>query len=208
VGKHRTGLIDSGAPQGIRGSREGHHERARWALQSFAFLASMALVLVTIVDPTAAFAELTRANAAASHQKVRDADQSLTVADSDEVSVVRSDFTTSRIQATAPKVGFPDPGTAKAIAYEMVIARGWDTTQYDCLVALFERESHWNIYSSNKTSGAYGIPQALPGSKMASAGPDWETNPATQITWGLGYIAGRYGDPCGAWASSQSRGWY
>jgi len=57
-------------------------------------------------------------------------------------------------------------------------------------------------------SGAYGIPQALPGSKMASAGADWATNPATQITWGLGYITSRYGTPCGAWGQSQSAGWY
>ena len=57
----------------------------------------------------------------------------------------------------------------------------------------------------NASSGAYGIPQSLPGSKMASAGADWETNPATQITWGLGYIGGRYGTPCGAWDHSESR---
>jgi len=64
------------------------------------------------------------------------------------------------------------------------------------------------VYSMNTSSGAYGIPQALPGSKMASAGADWATNPATQITWGLGYITGRYGTPCGAWNHSQATGWY
>ncbi|MDK7123234.1 lytic transglycosylase, partial [Pauljensenia sp. UMB6358] len=67
---------------------------------------------------------------------------------------------------------------------------------------------HWNPYAANAWSGAYGIPQALPGSKMASAGADWQTNPATQITWGLGYIAGRYGTPCGALGHSNSVGWY
>ena len=60
----------------------------------------------------------------------------------------------------------------------------------------------------NASSGAYGIPQALPGSKMATAGADWETNAATQIEWGLGYVQGRYGTPCGAWAHSQDVGWY
>ena len=110
--------------------------------------------------------------------------------------------------AAAPAVGMPDPGTAQAIAYEMVAARGWAVSEFDCLVALWNRESHWNVYSNNVRSGAYGIPQALPGSKMASAGADWATNPATQITWGLGYITGRYGTPCGAWGHSQSSGWY
>ena len=87
-------------------------------------------------------------------------------------------------------------------------ARGLGPEQYDCLVALWKKESGWNVFAFNKGSGAYGIPQALPGSKMASAGADWQTNPATQITWGLGYVTGRYGSPCGAWAKSQSSGWY
>jgi hypothetical protein len=64
------------------------------------------------------------------------------------------------------------------------------------------------VHADNPNSSAYGIPQALPGSKMASAGPDWANNPITQIRWGLGYIADRYGSPCGAWGHSQSHGWY
>lgn len=102
----------------------------------------------------------------------------------------------------------PDPGTAKAIAYDMVKARGWGDDQYACLVALFKKESGWRVNAYNSSSGAYGIPQALPGSKMASAGADWRTNPATQIKWGLGYVSGRYGTPCRAWAHSQATGWY
>lgn len=112
------------------------------------------------------------------------------------------------VARTAPAAGRPDPGTAKAIAYDMVMARGWGEGEYSCLVALWNRESGWNVYAHNRSSGAYGIPQALPGSKMASAGADWQTNPATQIAWGLGYIGGRYGTPCGAWQSSETRGWY
>ena len=80
--------------------------------------------------------------------------------------------------------------------------------QFGCLDSLWERESHWNVYADNPNSSAYGIPQALPGSKMASAGADWATNPVTQIRWGLGYIQDRYGSPCGAWGHSQSHGWY
>jgi len=99
------------------------------------------------------------------------------------------------------------PGSAQAIAYDMVIARGWDDSEFQCLVNLWNRESGWRVNASNP-SGAYGIPQALPGSKMASAGADWQTNPATQIKWGLGYITDRYGTPCGAWGSFQAKGWY
>ena len=80
--------------------------------------------------------------------------------------------------------------------------------QFYCLDKLFNRESGWNTYATNPSSGAYGIPQALPASKMASAGADWKTNPFTQVRWGLNYIANRYGSPCGAWAHSQSVGWY
>jgi hypothetical protein len=108
----------------------------------------------------------------------------------------------------APPFVTPDPGTAQAIAYEMVLARGWGDAEFACLVALWNKESGWRVNAYNASSGAYGIPQALPGNKMGSAGADWETNPATQIAWGLGYIGGRYGTPCGAWGHSQSVGWY
>ena len=90
----------------------------------------------------------------------------------------------------------------------MVADRGWSSGQFTCLDSLWTRESNWNPTADNPTSSAYGIPQALPGSKMASAGADWRTNPATQISWGLGYIADRYGDPCGAWNHFQARNWY
>ncbi len=97
-------------------------------------------------------------------------------------------------------VAVADPTGAQAIARPMVAERGWGEDQFSCLVSLWSRESGWRVNAANSSSGAYGIPQALPGSKMASAGADWETNPATQIAWGLGYIAARYGTPCGAWS--------
>jgi hypothetical protein len=108
----------------------------------------------------------------------------------------------------APPFVAPDPGTAQAIAYEMVMARGWGDGEFSCLVALWNKESGWRVNAYNASSGAYGIPQSLPGDKMATAGADWETNPATQITWGLGYISARYGTPCGAWDHSTQVGWY
>lgn len=107
-----------------------------------------------------------------------------------------------------PVAAAPNPGSAQAAARQMVLARGWGEDQYACLYNLWQKESNWNVYAQNRSSGAYGIPQALPGSKMATAGADWQTNPVTQISWGLGYIAGRYGTPCGAWGHSQSVGWY
>jgi len=99
-------------------------------------------------------------------------------------------------------------GSPRAIAASMVAARGWSSEQMSCLDSLWQRESGWNPHAANPTSSAYGIPQALPGSKMAAAGSDWADNPATQIEWGLDYIADRYGTPCGAWGHSESHGWY
>jgi uncharacterized protein YabE (DUF348 family) len=107
-----------------------------------------------------------------------------------------------------PQVAAVAPGTARAIGLEMVLARGWDQQEFACLDSLWTKESNWRVNAANSHTGAYGIPQALPGTKMASAGADWRTNPSTQIAWGLGYIANRYGTPCAAWAHSQAQGWY
>jgi hypothetical protein len=95
----------------------------------------------------------------------------------------------------------------RAYARLLLQERGWGD-QYTCLNLLWNRESGWNYQAYNPSSGAYGIPQALPGSKMASIASDWQTNPATQIKWGLNYIAERYGTPCGAWSHSEATGWY
>jgi hypothetical protein len=101
----------------------------------------------------------------------------------------------------------PNPSSAKGIAYSLLPSFGFSTNQFGCLDNLWTQESGWQ-YNAENASGAYGIPQALPGSKMASAGADWQTNPKTQIKWGLGYIKAMYGTPCGAWAHEQSYGWY
>lgn len=119
----------------------------------------------------------------------------------------KKETTTTKSSYTAPNIT-PDPGSAQAEAWNQVQARGWGQEEFNCLVALWKRESGWRVNALNSDSGAYGIPQSLPGNKMASAGSDWETNPATQIKWGLGYISGRYGTPCGAWGHSNSVGWY
>jgi peptidoglycan DL-endopeptidase CwlO len=99
---------------------------------------------------------------------------------------------------------------AQEIARTMVADRGWGPGEFTCLVTLWHRESGWSWSATNPSSGAYGIPQSLPGWKMASAGSDWLTNPATQISWGLGYIDDRYGSPCRAYEAFLSRSphWY
>jgi len=110
--------------------------------------------------------------------------------------------------------GAPPPGVvvdraaAKAYAASRLPGYGWGSDQFRCLDLLWTRESGWRADAYNASSGAYGIPQSLPGSKMASAGADWRTNAATQIDWGLGYIDARYGSPCGAWAHSEAYNWY
>ncbi|TFV82409.1 phospholipase [Microbacterium sp. dk485] len=101
------------------------------------------------------------------------------------------------------------PAGARAYAQQLAAERyGWGGDQFSCLVSLWEKESNWNYQAYNASSGATGIPQALPGSKMAAAGPDWQTNAATQIAWGLDYIQRAYGAPCSAWGHSQATNWY
>jgi len=188
--------------------------RSRWLLGTFAYLVSIGLVAVLLVEPSGLSSAATLAASTDAASASDEPGQTVQVRATGEIGHARDAFSVVKIeppkpvQRPAPAVGVPDPGTAQAIAFEMVAARGWGQGEFDCLVALWNKESHWNVYAHNTRSGAYGIPQALPGDKMASAGADWQTNPVTQITWGLGYIQGRYGTPCGAWGHSQVKGWY
>ena len=110
---------------------------------------------------------------------------------------------------SAPPPGIVvDPAAAQAYAAGRLPAYGWGGEQLSCLIKLWTKESSWRADAYNRSSGAYGIPQALPGSKMASAGGDWMTNANTQINWGLGYISGRYGSPCAAWSFHLGHDWY
>lgn len=110
------------------------------------------------------------------------------------------------VQAASPGQGQPS-GSPQQVAMAMLGSYGWSSGQFGCLNDLWSRESGWDATAENP-SGAYGIPQALPGSKMASAGADWATDPATQIRWGLGYIREIYGSPCGAWSHELATGSY
>jgi hypothetical protein len=113
----------------------------------------------------------------------------------------------ARSASPRPKTAPARSGSPQQIAEAMLGSFGWSSSQFACLDPLWARESGWSVTAENP-SGAYGIPQALPGSKMASAGADWQTSAATQIEWGLGYIKGIYGSPCAAWDHEQATGWY
>ena len=99
-------------------------------------------------------------------------------------------------------------GSPLAIGHALAAACGWVGAQWNALYSLWMRESNWNPNACNSSSGAYGIPQALPGSKMAAAGADWARNAATQIRWGISYIRSSYGSPVAAWAHELAYGWY
>ena len=152
----------------------------------------------------AAVAEADRVAAEAAAKAAAEAAAAKAAADAAAAAAAAEESSSS----SSSRPGAPaNPTAAQAIARDMLAQRGWGDDQFGCLVELWNHESGWNVYASNP-SGAYGIPQALPGSKMATAGDDWQTNPATQISWGLGYISGRYGTPCGAWDTFSAQGWY
>lgn len=114
-----------------------------------------------------------------------------------------------KVVAKGTKVVISNPSANVELGQKLAAQRGWVGEEWYCLYQLWQKESKWNHLASNRSSGAYGIPQAYPGSKMATVGADWQTNPETQIKWGLGYIAnGKYKTPCGAWRHSQATGWY
>jgi len=113
--------------------------------------------------------------------------------------------TVGQAKAGSEDLTVADP---KTLARALMPKYGLDPGDFSCLDRIWTQESNWNVHADNPTSSAYGIPQALPGSKMSSAGPDWEHNAETQIRWGLGYIKGRYGSACNAWSFKAGHGWY
>ena len=176
----------------------------------WAWLFSVSFAMVSIIDPysgtiASASAKAFYAEATADPQKTYG------YATTQTISFERGGFkvvTGSDAAIFVEQADLPDPGTAKAYAFDLLKQMDFGTDQYSCLVKLWERESNWRVSARNSSSGAYGIPQSLPGSKMATEGADWMTNPETQIRWGVKYIKGRYGSPCGALAHSDKKGWY
>jgi hypothetical protein len=138
---------------------------------------------------------------------------SLRQAVADHKAAPKSTPSTPSSTGTVPYNG-PIPTSCKeyvgnrATGCALMLDAGFGLDQFPCLNKLWNKESGWNAHAENKSSGAYGIPQAYPGSKMSSIADDWRTNPATQIKWGLGYIKGHYSTPCAAWNHSESVGSY
>lgn len=171
-------------------------------------MACLLMVLVTIVDPYAGTYAYSYAMDYSAPNQVDG--QTFDVITPTTVSFARGGFSVVGTDSNlfVADAGRPDPGSAKEFAFKLSAQLGWGQDQYSCLVKLWERESNWRFNAENPGSGAYGIPQALPGWKMASEGSDWRTNPQTQIRWGLKYIAGRYKTPCTALVHSDNKGWY
>jgi hypothetical protein len=198
------------------------------ALGSAVLAAAAATTLVVVSPPTGAGHGTTSSSSAQATPSASEAatqstdallaDRTDTASRSEERLVIPESLTAAAPEAAAVEaVPAPEPnpvevaiatGDNRAIGQAMAAERGWTGYEWTALELLWTRESQWNDRAMNASSGAYGIPQSLPGSKMASAGADWQTNPVTQITWGLDYIAGRYGSPSAAWAHSQAVGWY
>jgi hypothetical protein len=156
----------------------------------------------TLIEMTAAAKTLTVASKPAMtdpDELIAEQNSATSTGDSDETGG-------TGVETTAPPA---DPTAAQATAKSMLASFGFsESTQWPCLYDIWEQESTWNVYAENAASGAYGIPQSLPGDKMASAGADWQTDAATQITWGLGYIKSVYGTPCAAWQNEVDYGYY
>lgn len=177
--------------------------------------ATPAALVAAGIDPKATLEEKTEADGTTS---VRYRAKLGTISSKEEIAAIaaetkNADTATAAAAAAAAAAAGAVPTTysgedPRSLAKPLVAGQGWGDNEYQCLVLLWNRESQWNPYAENSSSGAYGIPQSLPGSKMASAGADWRTNPITQINWGIGYIKGRYGTPCSAWAHSNAVGWY
>jgi len=198
------------------GSKTSENERdvllrrkiQRAVLTGLGFLFAGAYLMVTVVDPSGG----SLSSAYAYGFDSSDDEQTYGLASTQKISfsrdgwkIVTGDEAAALYVADAAT---PETGTIKDFAYSLVLANNWGRDQYSCLVALWQRESNWRWNAYNKNSGAYGIPQALPGIKMAEIDTDWQTNPQTQIRWGIKYIKNRYGAPCGAMAHSNKFRWY
>ncbi len=193
------------------GAHQGRHRAPRTTIRSL-FLdrrtvaaTAVASLLVTGVAVGAETVVGSQADAGQASQAAPVDDSALGVA-ADRVSrgTLRPAIAELEKEQKERAAALKDPRTA---ARQQLAERGWEG-QFSCLDALWSGESGWDPRATNQFSGAYGIPQSLPATKMATAGKDWRTNPITQIRWGLGYIEASYGSPCAAQSFKQSHGWY
>ena len=188
--------------------RTRHAEPAQQALQALQGNLARQAVFISTVDRAAAAHAAAQARAAARRAAARAAARVAAERAAARRAAQQAAARQAAAQQAARTTVTPVPsGTPQRIAELMLVQYGW-AGQFSCLRALWGQESSWNVYAENPSSGAYGIPQALPGSKMASAGADWHADAATQISWGLGYIRAAYGSPCAAWDHEEAAGWY
>jgi hypothetical protein len=170
-----------------------------WAAEGQARVAEPA---VTRIGDLPAGASVTRVGASAAHERAMKQHRERAATAAREARQRRA----AASRSASRTVSYGDP---RSIARSMMAERyGWGSGEFSCLDTLWEHESSWDPHAENSSSGAYGIPQALPGSKMSTYGSDWQSSPVTQIEWGLAYIRQSYASPCGAWSVWQSKGWY
>jgi hypothetical protein len=152
------------------------------------------------------FARMRSLQAAHQQQQLAAAAKAAAVKSAEQAAAARK--AAAQRALSARQAAVTPSGSPEQIAQRMLGQFGWSSSQFSCLQPLWEHESGWSVTAENPASGAYGIPQSLPGAQMSSAGADWHTSAATQIRWGLTYIHGRYGSPCGAWSHEESENWY
>jgi hypothetical protein len=191
TGAAATGVLPLAAPSGTADTGP--------ATRSESVDLTAAAAAATAVSPDTAAALRARGEPQVSRSARRPA------VDPRKAALLRNETTSGGQVSRTRKIGGGDP---RSIAQALLPEYGFSSDQFGCLDSLWTKESGWNTHADNPTSSAYGIPQSLPGSKMATVGADWADNPATQIRWGLGYIRASYGTPCSAWAHSQSYNWY
>ncbi|MEV6345796.1 lytic transglycosylase domain-containing protein [Actinoplanes sp. NPDC051851] len=215
-----VGLLASGLGGGVYlgQNRDIQQQSAEAQLVVQADAEEIQLLKERAADHAAARAFRTQAEGAAAEKAATEAKAAAGKAKKLEAAVIAEKKEEAAKKAAASGAAVPYTGEiptscneysgSRAIGCALMLDAGFAIDQFPCLDKLWKKESGWNYKATNRSSGAYGIPQALPGSKMASIASDWKTNPATQIKWGLGYIEGRYDSPCGAWTHSENTGWY
>lgn len=158
----------------------------------------------TTVNLTAGETQLTQADLAAREQSLsRSSADRREATNSIRAAAFSDDAGAAKVKSVDLTVADP-----QALTRALMPLYGLSSAQFGCIDSIWSQESNWNVHADNPHSSAYGIPQALPGSKMSSAGPNWQDNAETQIRWGLNYIKNRYGSACAAWSFKQSHGWY
>jgi hypothetical protein len=214
--QHAVARAEQGTTQ-IPGQQQGAFDRSRFSLGELQYEDDLAIAKAAARAAAAQAARTAAAKASAEAAARSAAERTEAAARSaaDRTAAAQPAPAQTATQQTAVhETAAQSPATStlsgspEQIAQQMLGQFGWTPSQFSCLYPLWEHESGWNPSAENPGSGAYGIPQAMPGSMMASAGADWQTNPAIQIKWGLTYIQSRYGSPCGAWAHEQADNWY